>query len=445
MPEHGPGRRPVPLPGWSGSHRRPARVAPNLTDSMPEQNILAEQLPNGLTLIMEPMSEVRSAAFSLLVPAGSIYEPTGFNGTASILTDLITRGAGDRNSRELSSALDNLGIQRSESVGWNFITFSAASVAENVIPGLKIYADIIRDPLLPQEQFPAAMSSAEQSLLAIEDDPQRKVLVELRRRCYDAPWNRPVDGTLSELEAVTPANARSHYKTNFRPNGTILGVAGHIDPDRVREAVQELFGDWSTAPAPEVTRVPRKAAETHLAADSAQTHIGLAFDAVPYRHEDYYAAWAAVSILSGGSSSRLFTEVREKRGLCYSVYASLNSLLEEARILAYAGTTVERAQETLDVMLAEIRKLKDGIDDSELFRCKARAKSALIMQQESTAARASAIARDWFHLGRVQTLDEIHGKLDRLTVTDILDYVRSHPVDDITLLAVGPEPLQLPD
>lgn len=198
-------------------------------------------------------------------------------------------------------------------------------------------------------------------------------------------------------------------------------------------------------PAPEVTRVPRKAAETHLAADSAQTHIGLAFDAVPYSHDDYYAAWAAVSILSGGSSSRLFTEVREKRGLCYSVYASLNSLLEEARILAYAGTTVERAQETLDVMLAEIRKLKDGIDDSELFRCKARAKSALIMQQESTAARASAIARDWFHLGRVQTLDEIHGKLDRLTVTDILDYVRSHPVDDITLLAVGPEPLHLPD
>ncbi|MFG0334570.1 MAG: insulinase family protein, partial [Maioricimonas sp. JB049] len=106
---------------------------------MPEQNILAEQLTNGLTLIMEPMSEVRSAAFSLLVPAGAIYEPSGFNGTASILTDLITRGAGARNSRELSSALDNLGIQRSESVGWNFATFSAASVAENIIPALEIY------------------------------------------------------------------------------------------------------------------------------------------------------------------------------------------------------------------------------------------------------------------------------------------------------------------
>src|SRR5690606_25044640 len=120
----------------------------------------------------------------------------------------------------------------------------------------------------------------------------------------------------------------------------------------------------------------------HITTDSNQTHIGLAYDAVPYRDDNYYAAWAAVSVLSGGSSSGLFTEVRERRGLCYSVYATLISLLEEGRVLAYAGTTPERAQETLNVTIDVIRKLADGIEQNELDRCKAGAKSALIMQQE---------------------------------------------------------------
>ncbi|MFO1094262.1 MAG: insulinase family protein [Planctomycetaceae bacterium] len=163
--------------------------------------------------------------------------------------------------------------------------------------------------------------------------------------------------------------------------------------------------------------------------------------AVPYADPDYYAAWAVAGVLGGGSSARLFTEVRERRGLCYSVYATHNTLLTEGRLLIYAGTTAERAQETLDVILHELRRLPEGIGDDELERCKARAKSALVMQQESTSARAGAIARDWFHLGRIVTLEEIHARINELTVERLLDYLHAHPPSDPTILTMGREPL----
>jgi predicted Zn-dependent peptidase len=129
--------------------------------------------------------------------------------------------------------------------------------------------------------------------------------------------------------------------------------------------------------------------------------------------------------------------------LCYSVFATLNSLRDQGRILCYAGTTVERAQETLDVTLAELIRLGEGISEAELDRCKARAKSSLIMQQESSSSRASAIARDWYHLGHIETLDEISAKIDALTVAALLEHIARHPARDFTILTLGPAPLEV--
>lgn len=411
---------------------------------MTEQSLHSFTLPNGLTLLVEEMPHVQSAAFSVLTPAGAIYEPAGKNGTAAACCDLMTRGAGDRDSRQLSDALDNLGVQRSENVGWNFLTFSGATLASNLLKALPIYADILRRPRLPAKQFSAVISGVEQSLLAEEDEPQRKVFVELRRCCYDSPWSRPTDGTLAELPAIRHRDVTRFYESHVRPNGTLIGVAGNVQAEAIRQAVEEAFGDWEPGSEPQVAAAQPACGSRHLHHDSAQTHIGLAYRAVPYGHEDYYAAWAAVSVLSGGSSSRLFTEVREKRGLCYSVYATLNSLVSEGRLFAYAGSLSERAQETLDVMLQVMRDLPEGITQAELERCRARAKSSLIMQQESTGARASSIARDWFHLQKMNTLADVRAAIDALTVEQITDYARRFPARDVSVLTIGPQPLKTP-
>jgi predicted Zn-dependent peptidase len=408
---------------------------------MVQSGIRATELTNGVVLVVEPMEDVQSAALALLVPAGSIYEPAGCNGTAAVLSELLMRGAGDRDSRALTTALDTLGVQRSESVGWNFLTLSAALVSDNLPAVLRIYADVVLRSHLPESEVEPSRTGIEQDLLALEDEPQRKALLELRRRCYDAPWGLPPEGTLTDLPRVSHGVLQAHYRHCFRPNGTIMAVAGNVDPDAIRAQIEELFTEWPTSPAPPNWRAPRGPRIDHVDDDSSQTQIGIAFPAVPYSHPDYYAAWAVAGVLGGGSSSRLFTEVRERRGLCYSVYASHNTLLTEGRLLVYAGTTAERAQETLDVLLSELQRLPQGIGDDELDRCKARAKSALVMQQESTSSRAGAIARDWFHLGRVVTLDEIHARIDDLTVRRMLDYLAEHPPCDLTILTMGRERL----
>ena len=410
---------------------------------MPEQVIHTHQLANGLTVVVEPMRDVQSAAFSFLIPGGSAFDPVQQNGTAGILTDWITRGAGDLDSRDLSNALDNLGVQRSENTGINHLSFSAASLGLNVPAALRLYADILQRPHLPEEEFEAAMAGVEQSLRAMEDEPQRKVIIELRRRCYDAPWGLPTEGCLEDLPNITPDSVRAHFQRNLRPNGAILGIAGCVDLDEVLGVINDTFGAWTTQPEPEFATAPRGERIGHIHHESTQTHIGIAYDGIEYSHPDYYKAWAAVGVLSGGMSSRLFTEVREKRGLCYSVNASLNSMKHEGRVLCYAGTTAERAQETLDVTLGELVRLGDGIESHELERCKARAKSSLIMQQESTSSRASSIARDWHFLKRVQTLDDIRRDIDELTVESVLAYVHQHPARDFTVLTIGPNQLNV--
>jgi len=411
---------------------------------MAKQDIITHTYANGLSLVVESMAEVQSAAFSMLIPGGSIYDPADANGTAAVLCDLMTRGAGDRDTRRLSEALDNLGVQRHETVGNAFQSFSGATISENLVEALTIYADIVRRPHLPPEQFDAAKIGVEQSLRATEDEPRQKIMREVRRRCYPQPWNRPNDGTLEELSNVTSDTVRGHFERSFRPNGAILGIAGRVDSQQLIDTVGELFGDWDAKPEPATETGPQGVSRDHLKHDSTQTHIGLAYPSVPYRDPDYYKAWAAVSVLSGGMSSRLFTDVREKRGLCYAVTASLHTLKDDARILGYAGTTNERAQHTLDAMLLSILWLGAGIGEDELARCKARAKSSLIMQQESTMSRSSSIARDWYHLGRVRTLDEVHDIIDALTVESVLEFVHDHPARHFTILTIGPKPLEVP-
>ncbi len=399
----------------------------------------------GATLLVEPMEDVQSAAFCWLVPAGTIYEPPRCNGTAAVLSDLVTRGAGPYDSFELHSRLEALGVQRSESPGWNFLSLSGALLPEHLPTTLDLYAEILRRAHLPDEEVAPCVEGVAQSLRGLEDEPQRKVFVEVRRSTFDDPWGRPIEGTLGDLPRITRAELWNHYRRGFRPNGTILGVAGRVDPAAVRDRLEMLLAGWEPQPPPEVRPGPRAPAVRHLSHEAAQTHIGLAWETVPFGHPDYYAAWAAAHILGGSSSSRLFTEVRERRGLCYSVVTTLHSILMEGRVFAYVGTTTERAQETLDVTLAEIGRLAQGIDAAELARCQAQAKSTLVMQQESTLSRASAIARDWFYLGRVQTLEEVYSQIQSLSVERINRYLREHPPRQLVVVTVGIQPLSVKD
>ncbi len=362
---------------------------------------------------------------------------------SALTCEMALRGAGDRDSRQFVEDLENLGVQRGESVSTVHTSYSGATLAKNLPAALTIYADVLRAAHLPADQLEAGRLTAIQELRAIEDEPGHKVMLELRRRHYPDPWGRPSEGDMPSLEAARIEEIRAHYQRLYRPNGMIIGVAGQVDWDRLVDLIGGLFGDWPKGPDQSVADGPVGPRLEHLDHEGNQTHIGIAYDSVPYRDPDYFQASGAVGVLSGGMSSRLFTEVREKRGLCYTVYASYHTLRDRACVLCYAGTTAPRAQETLDVTLGELKRLASGVQENELSRLKARVKSSLVMQQESSSARSGAIARDWHHLGRVRTLDEIGALVDGLSCDSINAYLAAHPPRDFTIVTLGPQPLKV--
>jgi predicted Zn-dependent peptidase len=401
--------------------------------------------PNGLVLVAEPIDALQSAAFTFLAPAGSIYDPADRGGLSGFTCEMALRGAGDRDSRQFILDLDNLGVERAEGVAAAHASYSGATVAENLSKTLAIYADLLRRPHLPDEQIEAGRLAVLQELRAVEDEPAQKVMIELRRRHYPDPWGRPAQGDQAGVEATDIDDIRAHFRRCYRPGGTILGVAGRLDWGHLKDTVGELLGDWSAGSDVSIEETAGSVRYVHLPYESQQTQIGIAYASVPYRHPDYFQAWGSVGVLSGGMSARLFTEVRERRGLCYSVYASQHTLWHRGAVFCYAGSGADRAQETLDVTLGELRRLAKGIEESELDRLKARIKSALIMQQESSSARSSSLARDWYHLGRARTLDEVGGIIDALSSRTINAYLCEHPPTDFTVVTLGPRELQTPD
>lgn len=410
-----------------------------------EPSVVHHVFPNGLVLVAETIPSVRSAAFSFLLPAGAAYEPEDRGGTASMLSEWITRGAGDLDSRALISALDNLGVSHAEGAQTAHTSVSAATLGRNLIDALAIYADVIRRPALDDDEVEPIRALALQGLQGLEDDPGSKVVYELRRRFYPDPWGRPSPGTPEGVEAITPDSLREFHGQTYRPNGSILAVAGAIDWPTLRDAVGRLFGDWEPKPEPPVRLKPTGPNRDHIHKETQQTQIALAYPSVTITSPDYYLARAATAILGGYSSARLFTEVREKRGLCYTVYASYESHKDRAAVIGYAGTSTERAQETLDVTLAEIERLGEhGVQVEELETMRAGLKSSLIMQQESSMSRSGSLASDWYHLGRVRSLDEISAALDALTPEAVSDFAARQQTRDLTVLTLGPAPLKLP-
>lgn len=407
------------------------------------------EYPNGLVLVAEEMPSVRSAAFTLLLPAGAAYEAAEElkvgGGAASMVCEWIARGSGERDSREVLEALDDLGVGHSESAQTVHASLAAATLGANLTPALELFADMAIRPRLDDREVEPIRALALQTLRSLDDDPGTKTIYELRQRHFPAPWGRPSPGSADEVAAITADDLRAFRRATHRPNGAILGVAGDLEWTRLRDEVGRLFGDWSTQPEPTLIERPTGPRIDHIDRETQQIQIAMALPAPPVADADYYRARAVAAILGGYSSARLFTEVREKRGLCYSVYASYEAQLGRGAMICHAGTSVERAQETLDVMLAELRRLAvKGIETEELDTMRAGLKSSLIMAQESSMSRSSALAADWYFLGRVRPLDEIAEALDALTPEEVADHARKFlDLDKLTILTLGPNPLSI--
>ena len=274
------------------------------------------------------------------------------------------RGGRRATAGELLTALDNLGVSHAESAQTLHTSVAAATLGRNLEPALEIFADIVLRPHLDEEEVEPIRALCLQNLRSLEDDPGTKVIYELRRRHFPDPWGRPSPGSAEGVASLTP-------------DGPPAVLGGDLPAQRrdPRAWPARSTGRGSATRWAACSRTGRPG-PIRRSASGRPARAAIICSARPSRSRspwpgrrstvdspDYYAARAAVAILGGYSSARLFTEVREKRGLCYSVYASYEGHRDRAAMLCYAGTSADRAQQTLDVMLAEIDRLgRDGVD-----------------------------------------------------------------------------------
>lgn len=391
------------------------------------------------------MPSVVSAAFSILVPVGAVVDEESEQGTAAILAEMFNKGSGSWNAQELSEQFEEYGIQRSNSSGIEVSAFSGAVLAENLHRALEIYSVVLLEPNFPEQELESVRQLALQDLRGLEDEPSSKAMAELAKLHYPAPFGRSQLGTEEGLLSVNRASLLKYYENNFSPEGTIIAVAGNFDWEETRAHIEKLFGGWKGASVrKEVGALSKVDQSFHLEKDTSQLQIALASPSVGIEHPDYYTAKVAVGVLSGGMSGRLFIEVREKRGLVYRVSASHSAARNRAAIFASAGTTPENGEETLDVMLRELRNLQAGASPEELQRAKADIKSRLIMQSELSSARVNGLVNDWFNLGRLRSLEEIKKGIDEVTSEDIVRYSKSFPFSPVSLVTLGSKALSIP-
>ena len=405
-------------------------------------SIHQHQFDNGLIMLVEPVAGVRSVGLSFLLPAGCCRESSDQQGVAGLLSEMMYRGAGGLTSREHSESLDILGVERYTDAQTYQMRIGATLLGDQLDAALPLLMNMGIRPTLADEAFEVAREIGLQMHEALEDDPHQKVILETKRRHTPQPFGRSALGVKELLrDKITVDDVRSFFAKQCVPGGSILSFAGNVDFEHLKEAVGRIIEGWEGG-TKEPTADPKpERGYHHITMDQAQTHIALAYDTVGDSHPDRMVQNVAIGILSGGMSGRLFTEVREKRGLCYSVYASYAAFRDMGTIYAYAGTTPERAAETLSVINQEIGRLAEGVNEDEFQRSVIGLKSRLVMQGESTSARASAIARDQLIVGRPETLDELQAEIESVTLDRVNRFVAEHLAADMTTVTIGPQPL----
>ena len=290
---------------------------------MTTEQILHHTFDNGLTLVAQPMPWLESAAFSISVPAGCRFDHDEKIGVANFVCEMVQRGCGRYNSREYIEALESLGVDYSSSAALYTTNFGGAMQAAQLHDALAVFADVLQRPKFPEDQLEDGRMVCFQEIAALGDDLAQRTLRQLRLNHYGSTDGRNCEGTMESVSSLTLDDLQSFYQSHYRPNGLIIACAGKIDWEPLKLHVGRLFDQWESKSEPEVQVQAANHGVHHITHESEQTHIGIAYPSVPYNHKDYYLNRGGIGVLSGGMSSRLFTEVREKRGLCYTVFASL--------------------------------------------------------------------------------------------------------------------------
>ncbi len=401
----------------------------------------------GTPLLVERIDGVRSCGLTWLLPAGSARDPDDRQGISAMWAELLVRGAGDLDSRAQADAFDRLGVSRGSGVETFHMSVSATLLGSRLKDALPLIVDMVRRPRMDADAVEPTRDLCVQSIESLKDDPSERLMTLMKGWHAPAPINRSPLGTLEGLARVQPADLLPMWHDRAKPRGSILALAGDVDASAAAAQLNALFKGWEGKSEDVTWGKPTGRGYHHEMDQTNQVHIAIAIDAPAESDAGCWPERIAAAVLSGGMSGRLFTEVREKRALCYSVYASYAADAKYGRTTAYVGTTPDKAQQSLDVLMAELRRIltpEGRITPQEFQRAVIGMKSKLVMSGESSGARANALARDWWKLGRARSLDDLTRIIDAITLDQVNAHLAQRKMGEITVATVGPGALKVP-
>lgn len=411
------------------------------TGSLPP-NYFYHRLSNGIELIGQYMPSLSSITFGFQLDAAVIHEPEDKQGLAHLFEYMLFQGTKQKDARALNEAFESLGARKGASTSLETAQVYAQIVNTKFDATLELISEVVRTPTFPRDELEQMRSLVLQEIRRRDDEPMSRIFELIRTNFYQGTaLSRPALGTSESVAQLQRPDLRAFWQERYRPNITLFAIAGKFDWDHVVSRVEQLFGDWQGSATPSPEQHPRPEARVTLEhQEGKQEHLAMMFPFPSYTDPDFYAAQVVGEVLGGNMASRLFVEVREKRGLVYGVSAGLTSNKAIGAIRIYAGTTPEQGRECLQVIVNELRKLEqDGITADELERAKVQLKSENVMRGEGSGARMGAITRSWWYERKLRTIQEIKESIDGVTQEQVLEVLRRYsPLHPLAVAAIGP-------
>ncbi len=402
------------------------------------------KLSNGLTIATETMPHLESACLGIWVKAGARDEAPEEHGIAHLLEHMAFKGTNRRNARQIAEEIEDVGGEINAATSVETTSYYARVLKNDVPLALDILTDILIDSRFDEQELEREQHVILQEIGAAEDTPDDIVFDHFQEAAYRGQIvGRPILGTRQTVKSFNPGNLRTYLARHYSPDRMIVSAAGAVSHQAIVDQVQAAFGSSAASPLP-LHSEPRTPAaytggEFRQERDLMDAQMVLGFEGRPYYARDFYASQVLSLILGGGMSSRLFQEVRERRGLCYAIYAFHWSFSDSGIFGVHAATGEAELAELAPVIIDELLNAAAGITEVEVTRARAQMRSSLLMSQESPASRAAQIARQLLFNGSTIANEELIGRLDAITAPRLSDLAeRLFMGQTPTLAAIGP-------
>lgn len=385
------------------------------------------KLASGLTVVTDNMPHLETAALGVWAGVGGRDEKPNEHGISHLLEHMAFKGTTGRSSREIVEEIEAVGGDLNAGTSTETTSYYARVMKADVPLALDVLADILANPAFEPDELEREKNVIVQEIGAAQDTPDDVVFEHLNELCYpDQPMGRSLLGTAKTLRAFNRDSLRGYLSTHYRGPDMVVAAAGAVDHTQVVAEAERRFASFGATPGPKPQAAQfGKGGAKVVHRELEQAHLTLALEGVPQTDLSLFSLQVFTNILGGGMSSRLFQEVREKRGLCYSIYSFHAPYADTGFFGLYTGTDPADAPEMMEVVVDIMNDSVETLTEAEIARAKAQMKAGLLMALESCSSRAEQLARHVLAYGRPQTAQELVARIDAVSVESTRDAARA--------------------